>query len=181
MGGVVVGTVLGFLGALVLRKMDQDWQESRWKFEREVELARNLDDVLVETQRNIHNEGARKDGNRWSAASLAWQDGAVRVMPFMTSDELRARFQSVGTILRELVDYEGQAAMVTQISVAHRAAENARLGLAYFVRGETIPPTSFPASDELIDLLGVGDPDPLRPDAPLRKWLKDNPAPQWYS
>jgi hypothetical protein len=60
-----------------------------------------------------------------------------------------------------------------------RAIGNARLALAYWLRGDPLPPASFPSSKETIALLGHGDPRPLAADGSLRTWLAQHEQPPW--
>jgi hypothetical protein len=176
----VVGAVLGFIGALVLKRRDQTWQVERDRFAREMNIVRPLDEALVETQLRIENRGVPAGQSRWAAAREQWEHGWVRLTPHLTSPELESRYRAVGTILTELTLYDGGTSVGSQVMIAHRAIENARIGLAYFLRSEDIPPPSFPTSDELIVLLGQGDPDSLLADAPLREWLAEHEAPPWH-
>jgi hypothetical protein len=70
--------------------------------------------------------------------------------------------------------------MATQI-VADRAILNALLALAYYLRGAPLPPACFPGSHETIELLGRGDPNPLAPEAPLRRWISEHEPTPWRS
>jgi len=65
-------------------------------------------------------------------------------------------------------------------NTAMRATQNARLSIAYFGREDELPSPCFPDTQELIRLLGEGDPDPFLPDEPLQTWLDAHPAPPWH-
>jgi hypothetical protein len=161
------------------------WQEQRDRFARDIQVAKPLDDALVETQRRINRELIPEGESPWAHAHGEWEKGWVRITPHLTDAELEARYQAVGTILTELrfhfderPDEAGPLRMATRI-VADRAILNARLAVAYFLRGTALPPACFPGPQETIQLLGQGDPDPLAADAPLRRWLADHEVPPW--
>jgi gas vesicle protein len=157
------------------------WQEQRDSFARDLQIARPLDDALVETQRRIQGELVPDGESRWMAAHGEWQDGWVRITPHLTDAELEERYQAVGTILLELNDRSGEAGVSagTLVMVAMRAILNARLAVAYFLRGVSLPPACFPGPQDTIQLLGQGDPTPLVADAPLRRWLAEHDPPPW--
>jgi hypothetical protein len=176
----VVGALLGFFAALLLRRRERVWEGEREWFDRERTQARELDDALVKTQLRIQEQGVAEDEDRWAAAHREWEQGWVRVTPFLDSRELEARYRAVGTILLELRFYEGNATIIQRVNVVQRAIANARQALAYFVRGHDLPDASFPDVGELLDLLGAGDPDSLVSNGPLRKWLDDHPEGPWH-
>lgn len=178
--GAVLGALLGFFGSYLLGRQQRDWQRDRAKFERELSIVRSLDEALVETELRIMNKGVPEGGDRWEPAHGEWEQAWVRVSPFLANAELKDRYQAVGTILTDLVMYDGKARMAHQRNVALRATLNARQGIAYFGREEDLPSPCFPSPEDLTRLLGEGDPDPLLPDAPLRKWLKEHPVPPWH-
>lgn len=106
----------------------------------------------------------------------------MRLTPHLTDDTLEERYKAVGTILLELHDRENDEDGLhagSPVQIAMRAIGNARLALAYWLRGDQLPPASFPSPEETIALLGQGDPKPLAADAPLRKWLQEHPQPSW--
>ena len=186
---------------------DRDWQEQRelqardWQaeqqrlaHEREVtwhkqrdwfiavtEVIPSLDAALLSAQRFVEGRDDPGKATRWDAAYTEWQNGWVPYTPHLGDDELEARYRAVGSILMDLKlhDHDDAVGMSALVNVAVRAIINARIALAYARRGETLPPASFPSSDELVLLLGQGDPSPYRPDAPLRRWLDGHPEPPW--
>ncbi len=177
----VIGAMLGFASALFLRRSERAWQRSRDNFVREMQIVQPLDDALVETQRRIIGHEVPERESRWRAAHQQWENGWVRLTPHLTDDELDDRYKAVGTILLELADREDDDDFKsgTAVQIAMRAIGSARLALAYWIRGEPLPAASFPSSEETIVLLGQGDPSPLSPNAPLRRWLDDHPQPAW--
>jgi hypothetical protein len=157
------------------------WQERRDRFASDIQIARPLDNALVETQRRVQGELVPADESRWMAAHGEWQDGWVRITPHLTDDELENRYKAVGTILQELNDRAAEPGVraSTLMYVVMRAILNARLAVAYFLRGAPLPPACFPGPRETIELLGQGDPNPLDHDAPLRRWLSEHEPPPW--
>jgi hypothetical protein len=180
LAGVAVGSVLAFLGASRQARQQRNWQDERDWFDHARTQARELDDALIETQLRVQEKGVGEDESRWGAAHREWEQGWIRVTPFLDSPELEARYRAIGTILMELRFYEGGASITQRVNVVQRAIANARQALAYFARGHELPAASFPHTPELLDLLGGGDPDSLARDAPLRKWLDDHPEAPWH-
>jgi hypothetical protein len=182
----LVGAFVALIGAYFLSRKQRDWQDSRALLDRQLKIAEALDTILVETQRKVGSSSVPDDEDekfideRFQAAHRDWEEGWVRLSPFLTDHELKERYASLGTILTEIYMYEGGASKYQLRRTAHRAVENARIGLAYFVRGESQPACSFPDNQSLQRLLNEGDPDPLLPDAPLRQWLDDHPPPAWH-
>jgi hypothetical protein len=161
------------------------WQEQRDRFARDVQVAKPLDDALVETQRRVSRELVPNGESHWAHAHREWEQGWVRITPHIADAELENRYKAVGTILTELTlhfdereDEPSPQRMATRM-VADRAILNARLAVAYFLRGAPLPPPCFPGPQETIELLGQGDPNPLAPEAPLRRWLSDHDVPPW--
>jgi hypothetical protein len=177
----VIGAVLGFFGSLCLNKGERDWQRSRDSFAREMQVVKPLDEALVEAQRRVSGYDVTEGASRWQLAHQAWESGWVRLTPHLTDPELEDRYKTVGTILMELRDREGEEGLHagSPMQIAMRAIGNARLALAYWLRGDPLPPASFPSSQETIVLLGQGDPTPLAADAPLRTWLQQHEQPPW--
>jgi hypothetical protein len=196
----VVGAVLGVGGSLLLRRGEHGWQErqeqaaherevawqdQRDRFARDVRIATPLDDALIETQRRVRRELVPPGESHWAHAHREWEQGWVRITPHLTDDELEDRYKAVGTILTELrlhfdepEDPPSPNRMATRI-VAERAILNARLALAWFLRGSPLPPACFPGSHETIELLGQGDPNPIAAGAPLRVWLTEHEPTPW--
>jgi hypothetical protein len=205
----VIGALLGFGGSLLIRRGEHDWQEERersaqewqaeqqrlnherevaWqeqrdRFARDVQIAKPLDDALVEAQRRVRRELVPKGESNWAHAHREWEQGWVRITPHLTDAELEDRYKAVGTILSELrlnfdepEDDPSPNRMTTRI-VVDRAILNARLAVAYFLRGAPLPPACFPGPVETNELLGQGEPNPLAGDAPLRRWLSEHEVP----
>jgi hypothetical protein len=178
----VVGALLGFGGSLFLRRSEREWQRSRDSFTREMQVVKPLDDALVEAQRRISGYDVPEGESKWQLAHQEWENGWVRLTPHLTDAELEDRYKAVGTILMELHDrkVEGDGLHAgSPVQIAMRAIGNARLALAYWLRGEVLPPASFPSSKETIVLLGQGGPKSLEADAPLRNWLREHEQPPW--
>jgi hypothetical protein len=181
--GAVLGAVLGFGGSLLLRRGEREWQRSRDSFARELQVVKPLDEALVETQLRVTGAGVQEGQSRWEAAHREWENGWVRLTPHLTDDELEDRYKAVGTILTELrlrnSDQDDGLHAGSPVMIVMRAIGNARLALAYWLRGNQLPPASFPSSQQTIELLGQGDPRPLAADAPLRRWLAEHDQPPW--
>lgn len=181
LASVVVGAVLGFVGAYLLWWKQRGWQREQVRFERQLEIVRTLDEGLVESERRILKRELSEDENHWEAAHREWEQGWVRGSPFLVNRDLRERYESVGLLLFELPLYEADGERVALLRrAAHQAIQNARLGIAYFGREEDLPAPCFPNTDELIRLLGAGDPKPFSPESPLMIWLKEHPAPPFH-
>ena len=177
----VIGAGIGFLASVWLRRSDREWQRTRDQFTREMQIVQPLDEALVATQRLVQGYGVPDGESRWGLAHREWEAGWVALTPHLTDDELEARFQSVGTILMEMEDREAdqKPPRGMMMRVAMRAIANARLTLAYWLRGDPLPAASFPSSAETIALLGQGDPTPLASGSPLRAWLDAHEQPPW--
>lgn len=183
----LVGALVALVGAYFLSRKQRDWQDSRALLDRQLKIAEDLDEVLVDAQRTIggspvpEDEGEQAVDEQFRAAHRDWEEGWVRLSPFLTDSDLKERYASVGTILNEIsLMYDGEASAYRRRRIAHRAVENARIGLAYFVRGESQPALSFPNNRTLQQLLNEGDPDPLLPDKPLHMWLEEHRPAPWH-
>ena len=100
----VIGALLGVGGSLLLRRGDREWQRSRDRFVREMQIVKPLDDALVEAQRHISaTRGAEGGGPDWHLAHHEWESGWVRLTPHLTDAGLEDRYAAVGTVLKELM------------------------------------------------------------------------------
>jgi len=198
----VIGAALGVGASLLLRRGERSWQaererdqrkwqrareadarawqEQRDRFARELQIAQPLDAALVATQRRVQGRDVPDGSSRWALAHDEWESGWVPLTPHLADPELETRYQAVGTILSEfMLDDQPGAQMSTKVQVAMRAIGNARIAIAYFLRGEPLPPLSFPTPGQVNELLGSGGPKPLAADAPLRTWLATHDVPPW--
>lgn len=179
---VFVGAVLGYLASTLGRRSERSWQTKRDEYASQTLVVKPLDEALVLAQMRIQNVDVPDGESRWAAAHRAWEDGRVRLTPHLTDGELEARYHAVGTILKELEDHDSMGTEIPRsamVTVAMRAIANARCALAYWMRGDPLPPRSFPDSQKTLELLGQGDPQPLAADAPLRTWLREHEQPPW--
>jgi hypothetical protein len=177
---VCVGASLGFGGSYLLGRQQRGWQQEQARFERELSLVKGLDEALVDVERRIlERESPPEGASRWEFAYEAWEQAWVRLSPFLANQEVHDRYEAVGHVLAELVNYDGEARPAVQRNAAMQATLNARQAIAYFGREEFVPPRCFPDPDELTRLLGEGDPDPFDRQAPLVRWLKNHPAAPW--
>ena len=175
------GAALAYAGSYGLWIKQRDWQRNQVRFERQLEVVRVLDTGLVEAERRIFDRSLADDENRWDAAHREWGNSWVQASPFLTDHEVRERYESVGTLLSELSLYEADTRRRPMMRrAASQAIQNARLGIAYFGREEDLPPRCFPAPQDLLRLLGEGDPEPFERGAPLAEWLKAHPSPPWH-
>ena len=177
-----VGALLGFGLSMFLRRSEREWQRSRDSFTREMQIVKPLDEALVEAQRRISGYDVPDGESRWKLAHQEWENGWVRLTPHLTDDELDDRYKAVGTIVMELGDREAAGDGLhagSPVQIAMRAIGNARLALAYWLRGDPLPAASFPSAKDTVILLGQGDPKPLAADAPLRMWLQEHQQPPW--
>lgn len=178
----VIGAALALAAGLFIRRGDRAWQMSRDAFARQMQVVTPLDAALVEAQRRVTGVGVPAGESRWELAHHEWETGWVRLTPHLASLALEERYQAVGTILQELRDREGEDDGLhagSPVMIAMRAIGNARLALAYWLRGDPLPPACFPTSAETITLLSQGDPRPLAADGPLRTWLNQHEQPPW--
>ncbi len=177
----VIGAALGVGGGLLLRRGEHKWGEQRDRFARDLQVAKPLDHALVETQRRVQNELVPEGESRWMAAHREWADGWMRITPNLTDLALEERYRAVGTILLAVNDFDGagchSAAAVVQIAM--RAILNARLAVAYFLRGTPLPSPCFPSAQETIDLLAEGEPEPFHANGSLRQWMAAHDPPPW--
>jgi hypothetical protein len=183
----LLGAFVALVGAYFLSRKQRDWQDRRALLDRQLKIAEDLDKILVEAQRTIggslipDDEDEKFVDERFRAAHRDWEEGWVRLSPLLADPDLKERYASVGTILTEIsLVYDGEASMYRRRHIAQRAVENARIGLAYFVRGEGQPALSFPSNRSLQQLLNEGDPDPLLPDKPLYIWLEEHKPAPWH-
>ena len=99
---------MALIGAYFLSRKQRDWQDSRALLDRQLKIAEELDTILVETQRTIgglivpDNENENFGDERFRAAHRDWEEGWVRLSPFLTNPNLKERYASVGTILTEI-------------------------------------------------------------------------------
>jgi hypothetical protein len=175
----VIGAVLAFGASLVLRRGERQWQLSRDRFAQQIEVIKPLDDALVEAQRKISDARGAEAGPDWSSAHDSWENVWVRLTPHLTDAEVEARFEAVGTILKELMLADLQPRRGSAVMVVMRAIANARLALAYWLRGDALPAASFPSPKQTIELLGQGDPEPFAAGSALRRWLEQHEQPPW--
>lgn len=189
--GTVLGGLLAILGGYLVGLKQRGWQKeqalferdlakSQAQFERELSITKALDGSLVEAERRILGRGTPEGENVWEMAHREWEEAWVRVSPLLINRSVKDRYESAGTMLTELLRYDGNARPAQQKRIALRATLNARQVIAYFSREEDPPPPCFPPPDELSRLLGEGDSDPLLPDAPLQQWLNEHPMPDWH-
>ena len=179
LGGVVLGAGLSELSARRGRRELIAEQREQARYDREFAAAELLDEALVRSSLALDRDvGANSVAKRYSEAHDAWQEGWVAHSPRIRQPELLERIQAVGTMLHEATMRGGDEKGVPRYVLA-RAIANARSTLAHFMRGDPLPPSAFPAPDELIKLLGEGDgsEDPL---GPLRAWLTDRPQAEFH-
>jgi hypothetical protein len=155
----------------VAHEREVAWQEQRDRVARDVQIAKPLDDALVETQRRVQGELVPEGQSPWSLAHDEWQNGWVRITPHLTDDELEDRYRAVGTILQEAEDRANEGiAKGTLLTVTSRAILNARLAVAYFPAGCAASPTLLPraARDDRASRPGRTEPTcARRPASPL--------------
>jgi hypothetical protein len=178
----VIGALLAFGASLFLRRGERTWQRSRDELARQMQVVTPLDEALVEAQRRVSGVGVPEGESRWDLAHQEWETGWVRLTPHLADGELEERYKVVGTILTEIRlrdDADDGLHAGSPVMIVMRAIGNARIALAYWLRGDALPPASFPSSAETILLLGQGDPKPLAADAPLRTWLAEHEQPPW--
>lgn len=179
LGGVVLGAGLNELSARRGRRELINEQREQARHDRELAATELLDEALVRSSLALDRDvGAEAVSTRYSEAHDAWQEGWVAHSPRIRQAELLDRVQAVGTMLHEATMRGGDESAVPRYLLA-RAIANARSALAHFMRGDPLPPTAFPAPDELIRLLGEGD-GTEEPLGPLRAWLTDHPPPEFH-
>jgi hypothetical protein len=177
--GAIVGGTVAFVSAWTLRQGDREWQRERDRIAVELEVVKPLDDALVEVQKHISLGRAQADGPDWAKAHDTWQEGWVRFTPHLESEALEERYQAVGTILLDLMMDDDDIPRGPAVMVAHRAIANGRFAIAYWRRGDELPPASFPSPERTIELLGQGGTTPYAPGSPLRVWLETHEQPPW--
>ena len=175
----LAGAVVGFVGALVLQSRNQGWQLKRERFANQLQVVVPLDEALVQTQLIITDGRSTASGPDWQAAHDEWETGWVRLTPRLHEAEIESRYDTVGAVLKDLMLSDLQPQRGSAVKVVMRAISNARIALAYWGRDERLPERSFPSPEEVIQLLGQGDPQPYSPDAPLQRWLKEHEQPGW--
>lgn len=148
------------------------------RYARELEALAAIDHSLVEAQRVIQGAAASHDPDAYSQAHREWEEAWVRRTSPVTDNELLSRVQAVGSLLSEVVHSDRTPREIRPFIVL-RAIASARAALGYAMRGEPLPPPSFPGHVELRDLLGKGDgrDDPV---APLRERLAELATPVFH-
>lgn len=147
-----------------------------------MQVVKPLDDALVQSQLRVEDVGVPEGASKWDLAYDEWKNGWVRLTPHLADAELEERYKAVGTILTEIRlrgDHNDGLHAGSPLMIVMRAIGNARLALAYWLRGDALPPASFPSSEQTILLLRQGDPRPLAADAPLRRRLGEHAQPPW--
>jgi hypothetical protein len=179
LGGVALGSGLNYLAAKRARAEVSADERERARHARELVAAEYLDDALVEASRALDAAHDISLEDRYGNVRLKWEEGWVRYSPRIHQAEVLARYESVGSILAEVVLGDRTAREVPRHIVA-RAIASARAPLGYFLRGQPLPPAAFPEPEELRRLLGQGDgtDEPMRP---LRDWLSQRPLPEFHA
>jgi hypothetical protein len=177
-GGVVLGVVLTAGVDHVARNHVSEEQREQARHARELIAAEQLDEALIRASTSLDRDTDRPLLKRYEEAHDAWEEGWVAYSPRIRQRELLDRYQVIGNILNEVLIGDRSTNHVTRRIVA-RAIANARSTLAHFMRGDDLPPASFPGHDELTRLLGEGDglDDPMKP---LKDWMTSHPEPRFH-
>jgi hypothetical protein len=107
-----------------------------------MQVVTPLDEALVETQRRVSGVGVSEGESRWDLAHQEWETGWVRLTPHLADGELEERYRVVGTILTELrlrEDADDGLHAGSPVMIVMRAIGNARIALAYWLRGDALP------------------------------------------
>ena len=190
----LIGALTAAISTWVLARRKRSWQDARDEINdrrqnerdaltRNLSTVRAVDETLVEVQRRIDDVADRPETvGRWTFARAAWEDGQVRLSPWLPTFELEQRFQVIGAVLLELEDQE-ESGTLKKSSLPRRAAQrsivNARVSLAHWSRGDELPPASFPSSREFLRLLEAEEDEPWSIKGPLDLWLKEHASSPW--
>jgi hypothetical protein len=186
LGGVILGVVLNTVGTTRTRKQvsAEERERERERRQRELLVAERLDEALVYASAALDRSVTRGRGvptleDHYRDAYDHWAEAWVAYSSRLRQPELLRRYDAIGLLLMEVVHRDRTSVEIPRHVVA-RAIANARVTLAYFMRGEEqLPPATFPEPDELRRLLGEGDGqiDPLHP---LKHWLSQHPMPEFH-
>jgi hypothetical protein len=173
-----VGAVLAAVWGWYVTTRQRKWDADRQRFERETAMtAGPLHEALIAMHRRILGPDVQDGMSRWEAVRLEWENGMAQIMPGLMPQELADRYWAISELLYKL-DYPNinRGAMPgSRTAIALSAVTNARIALEYWIRRDELPPSSFPSSIELNELIKEGAPTPLALDSPLSCWLTEHP------
>lgn len=92
----MLGGLLAILGGYLVGFKQRSWQREQAAFERQLGVARRLDEALVETERRILNRDVPEGVDRWEVAQKEWEEAWVRESPFLESRDLKNRYEAAG-------------------------------------------------------------------------------------
>ena len=180
----MLGVVLNTVGSTRTRKQISAEERERERRQRELQVAERLDEALVYASTALDRGVTRERGaptleDRYQDAYDHWAEAWVAYSSRLRQPELLRRYEAIGPLLMEVVHGDRTPEEIPRHVVA-RAIANARVTLAYFMRGEEqLPPATFPEPDELRRLLGEGD-GQIDPSRPLKQWLSEHPMPEFH-
>jgi hypothetical protein len=128
LGGVTLGAGLNYLAAKRTRAEVSADQREQARHARELVAAERLDEALVEASRALDAAHDISLEDRCRNVRLVWEEGWVRYSPRIHQAEVLARYESVGSILAEVVLGDRTAREVPRHIVA-RAIASARATL----------------------------------------------------
>ncbi len=181
-GGVVLGVAFTAVVEAHARTKVSDEQREQARHARELIAAEYLDEALISASAALDRDNGRPLEDRYADARAAWDEGWVAYSPRIRRRELLDPYETVGSILAEVVLGVRTTKEVPRHIIA-RAIGNARSTLGHFMRGDELPPSAFPEPVELRRLLvqgdtvGEGQGDPI---GPLKQWLTDHPMPEFH-
>jgi hypothetical protein len=85
---VFFGAVLGYFLSRIGGRSDRAHEQRRERFERQTLVVQPLDNYLVEAQRVLDGTEAGADQSRWKEAHALWEEGWVRLTPWLDDAEL---------------------------------------------------------------------------------------------
>ncbi len=181
----MLGVVLNAVGSTLTRKQISAEERERERRQRELLVAERLDEALVYASAALdrgsvtRERGAPTLEDRYREAYEHWGDAWVAYSSRLRQPELLRRYETIGPLLMEVVHGDRTSKEIPRHVVA-RAVANARVTLAYFMRGEEqLPPATFPDPDELQSLLSEGN-GQVDPSSPLKHWLGQHPMPDFH-
>lgn len=88
---MVVGGAIGVGGSYFLSRQQRGWETERSKLGRELEVIKQLDEALVETELRIAKKKVPDGEDHWEAAHKQWEEAWVRVSPLLANREVKDR------------------------------------------------------------------------------------------
>jgi hypothetical protein len=166
-GGVVLGVVLTAAVEARGRRHVNEEQREQARHARELIAAEHLDEALIRASAALDRDSKRPLEERYADARAAWEEGWVAFSPRIRQPKLLARYETIGSLLLEVVTGDRTTKELPRHVIA-RAIANARSTLGHFMRGDELPASTFPGAGGAATLARRGGQRRRRPGRPHR-------------